>query len=486
MNTDRFVEANPYIAGSFVEPTRPKRFGTVSPATGERLGDFALCGPEDVERAVAAARDACEAWAALTVFDRCAHLEELIDEIIRRRADLGRILALEQGKPYQSEALAEIDETIANFRTAIDLGKYLDGAMPTSARADRRALAYRVPRGVVAAIQPWNFPLGTASAQIAPALVTGNTVVALPAPSTTLVEYEFARCFEAVGIPAGVFNLVTGLGSDIGDTLTGHPNVQVVVFTGSVATGQRVASRAAGKAQLIELGGNGPFVVLEDADLDLAIPDALRAAFGGAGQSCTAAGRFLVHEAIYDEWASRLIDAVTRNVRLGTPFDDDTTMGPVNNHSLADRLDKYVESAIAAGAVLLTGGRRAEGFPTDLYWQPTILAEVDDTMAVTVEETFGPIAPLQRISSDEEALALMHTSPYGLCSAVYTRDLGRGLKFAEKAPSGVVSVNGTPGNVETHMPFGGRAGKLSGSGRILGRHPMEEIFTETKLVIVRV
>jgi acyl-CoA reductase-like NAD-dependent aldehyde dehydrogenase len=481
------VEAGPFIGGRFVESTGSELHESVSPATGEVVGRFALGTAQDVDAAVAAASEAFEGWSTLSVFERCDYLERLILEIHARREMLGRLLALEQGKPYYLEALPEVDESINNTRIAIEIAKHLDGGsiLPLAA-THRRAFAFRVPRGVVATIQPWNFPLGTASAQIAPALATGNTVLALPAPSTTLIEYEWAKCFEAAGFPPGVFNLLTGNGAVVGDAMTAHPGVQVVAFTGSVATGQRVAARAAGKAQLIELGGNGPFIVLADADIDKVVPDAVASAYGAAGQSCIAAGRFLVHDALYDEFAARLTEAVGREIQLGLPFDEATTMGPLNNAGLAEKVDRHVADAVDAGATVLFGGSRAAGFPTDLYWQPTVLADVTESMAIAVEETFGPIAPLQRISSDDEALALMKASPYGLGSAVYTRDVGRGLRFAEKAPTGLMNVNARPGAVEGHVPVGGFSGKLSGIGKIQGRYPMEEIFTELKVVTINV
>jgi succinate-semialdehyde dehydrogenase/glutarate-semialdehyde dehydrogenase len=477
------VDAGPFIGGRFIESTGPERHTSISPATGEVVGSFALGTTEDVDRAVAAAQQAFESWSTLSVFERCEYLERLVVEITRRREELGRLLALEQGKPYHLEALPEVDGSAENFRIAIEIAKHLDGgSVIPLADSRRRAFTFRVPRGVVAAVQPWNFPLGTASGQLAPALATGNAVVALPAPSTTLIEHEWIKCFEAAGFPPGVVNLVTGAGAVVGDAMTGHPDVQVVAFTGSVATGQRVAARAAGKAQLIELGGNGPFVVLEDADLDRVVPDAVSSAYGAAGQSCIAAGRFLVHDAVYDEFAARLTEAVRDRVIVGLPFDQATTMGPLNNTVLSDKVERHIASAVNAGAKVLTGGGRMAGFPTDLYWQPTVLADVTETMSVAVEETFGPVAPLQRISSDAEAMALMKASPYGLGSAVYTRDLGRGLQFAEKAPTGMMNVNARPGDVEGHVPVGGFSGKLSGIGKIQGRYPMEEVFTELKVV----
>ena len=480
------IEAGPFIGGRLVESAGTERQASISPATGEQVGSYALGTAEDVHRAVAAAKAAFEPWAARSVFDRCRLLERLADVVTRRREELARLLAVEQGKPYRWEALPEVDESVANLRIAIETAKYRDGFMPQLDDPRSRAFVYRVPRGVVATIQPWNYPLGTASGQIAPALVTGNTVIALPAPTTTLAEYEWARCFEEAGFPDGVFNLVTGRGADIGDVLTSHPDVQAVAFTGSVPTGRRVAEKAAGKAQLIELGGNGPTVVLDDADLDILIPDAVGSAFGGAGQNCIAAGRFLVVDALYDEFAERLTAAVRADVRLGEPFDETTTMGPLNNVPTAEKVDRHVNTAVAAGATVLTGGGRATGFPTDFYWEPTVLVGVTESMPVAVEETFGPVAPIQRIASEEEALQLMRVSPYGLASAVYTRDIARGLKFAEKAPSGKVSVNATTGAYETHLPIGGRAGKQSGIGRIQGRYPMDDVFTELKLVMVNI
>jgi acyl-CoA reductase-like NAD-dependent aldehyde dehydrogenase len=482
---DTTIEAGPFIGGAPAESAGEERQTAISPATGAVLGSFALGAPADVDRAVAAAHAAFPAWARLTVFDRCTYLERLIEVVDRRRDELSRLLAIEQGKPHRTEAAPEIDEVIANFRVAIELAKYQDGIMPQLANPANRAYIYRVPRGVVAAIQPWNYPLGTAAAQFAPALVTGNTVVTLAAPSTTLTAYTFALCFQEAGFPDGVFNLITGQGMVVGDALTAHPQVQAVTFAGSVPTGQRIAERAAGKAQLIELGGNGPTVILDDADLDLAVADSLYSTYSCAGQNCTAAGTYLVHEKVYDDFADRLAAAVRENIILGDPFDAATTMGPVNNGPLAVKIDRHVKTALEAGATALAGGGRASGHPTELFWQPTVLTGVTAAMPVALEETFGPVAPLVEIDGEAAALEFMNNSPYGLCAAVYTRDVGRGIRFAEQVPSGMVSVNQATGATETHLPFGGRAGKLSGIGRTQGRYPMDEVYTELKVVSVR-
>jgi succinate-semialdehyde dehydrogenase/glutarate-semialdehyde dehydrogenase len=231
------------------------------------------------------------------------------------------------------------------------------------------------------------------------------------------------------------------------------------------------------------MGGNGPLIVLDDADLDAAAEATLDAAFLCAGQSCTAGESFLVHEEVHDEFLEKLLAALKRRIHLGDPFDPETTMGPLNNESTAAKMDEHVSDAVEHGANLLNGGARAEGFPTDLYYEPTVLDGVTGDMQAAREETFGPIVPITTIRSEEEALRTINSSPYGLLSAVFTRDLGRGLRFAESVRTGWVNVNATTNHWESHLPFGGRAGSLSGIGRVGGRHSMET-FTELKTVIV--
>jgi succinate-semialdehyde dehydrogenase/glutarate-semialdehyde dehydrogenase len=293
---------------------------------------------------------------------------------------------------------------------------------------------------------------------------------------------KLAECIVDAGLPAGVFNLVTGPGSVIGAEIAGSRGTNAVGFIGSIATGEKVAHAAAGKAAVLELGGNGPFVVLDDADIAAAADASLGAAFLCAGQSCTAGERFLVHERVHDEFVERLHAVVTERVRLGDPFDDATTMGPVNNEGTAEKMDEHVADALERGASVVVGGSRAGGFPTDLYWQATVLNDVTNEMAVAREETFGPVVPVTVIRSDEEALQIANESQYGLLCAVWTQDLARGLRFAEAAHSGWVNVNESTNYWESHLAFGGRAGTDSGLGRVGGRHAMEA-FTEPKTVI---
>jgi succinate-semialdehyde dehydrogenase/glutarate-semialdehyde dehydrogenase len=294
---------------------------------------------------------------------------------------------------------------------------------------------------------------------------------------------KLAECIVDAELPAGVFNLVTGPGSVVGNEIAANPGTHSVGFIGSIATGEKVAQAAAGKSVLLELGGNGPMVVLEDGDAAAAAEASIGAAFLCAGQSCTAGERFLVHEAVHDEFVERLREVIARDVRLGDPLDDSTTMGPVNNEGTAQKMDEHVGNAVARGAEIVTGGGRADGFPTNLYWQPTVLDRVTDEMDVAREETFGPVVPITTIRSDEEALQIANSSQYGLLSAVWTRDLARGLRFAENVQSGWVNINESTNYWEAHLPFGGRAGAQSGVGRVGGRYAIDA-FTEYKTVVI--
>jgi succinate-semialdehyde dehydrogenase/glutarate-semialdehyde dehydrogenase len=282
-----------------------------------------------------------------------------------------------------------------------------------------------------------------------------------------------------------VFNFVPGPGPVVGDALAGHAGVAGIGFVGSVATGALVAARAAGKTQLLELGGNGPMVILEDADLELATDAALEAAYLCAGQSCTAGERFLVHAAVRDEFVERVVAATLERVRLGDPFDPDTTMGPLNNEATAVKFDRHIADAVAKGARICCGGRRgqdATGLATPLYAEPTVLDGVTPEMAIEQEETFGPVVPVVTVISSAQALELTNASPFGLTAAVFTEDLEHGLAFAEQARAGWVNINASTNVWESHLPFGGRAGSVSGRGRVGGSYPIDT-FTEPKTVL---
>ena len=472
-----------YVAGEWSTGGSDARIEATSPATGEKIGTVPEGDRDDVRRAIAAANEAWPLWAALSAFERAATMNRVADIIEERREDLAWTLTLDQGKPLVAEAYDEVDELVAYFRMAASDATRLDGSMPPSVDAGKRVFLYRVPRGVVGVISPWNWPYTMPAELMAPALASGNAVVWAPASSTSVCAVKLAECIVDAGIPPGVFNMVTGPGSVVGDEVAANPGTQSVAFIGSTATGRKVAERAAGKALLLEMGGNGPMVVLDDADLDAAADASLVSAFLGAGQSCTAGERFLVQEAVHDAFLEKLLATMDRETRLGDPFDPTTTLGPLNNEPTATKMDRHVADAVERGARLISGGARAEGFPTRLYYQPTILDGVTEEMLVAREETFGPIIPLTTIRDESEALRMVNSSPFGLLAAVWTRDLGRGLRFAESVRTGWVNINASTNHWESHLPFGGRAGASSGVGRVGGRYPMET-FTELKTVIL--
>jgi acyl-CoA reductase-like NAD-dependent aldehyde dehydrogenase len=472
-----------YVGGEWRESASGARAEATSPATGESLGSVPEGTREDAQRAVAAANAAWREWAAASPFERAAAMERVADLVEERRDELALTLTLDQGKPLRAEAYGEVDELVGYWRMAAADATRLEGSLPPSVDAAKRVLVYRVPRGVVGLITPWNWPYTMPAEVLAPALACGNAVVWVPAPTTSVCAVKLAECIVDAGLPAGVFNLVTGPGPVVGDEVAASRGTHAVGFIGSIATGLRVAERAAGKALLLELGGNGPLVVLDDADVAAAAEASIAAAFLCAGQSCTAGERFLVHEAVHDEFVERLRDSVAAGVRLGDPLADETTMGPINNEQTAAKVDRHVGDAVERGAAVVTGGARATGFPTDLYWQPTVLDDVTDEMEVAQEETFGPVVPISTISSDEEGLQIANGSQYGLLTAVWTQDLRRGLRFAEAVRAGWVNINESSNYWESHLPFGGRAGAQSGVGRVGGRHAMET-FTELKTVVI--
>ena len=469
-----------YIGGDW----RPGGGGTApatSPSSGQTFATVAAGDAADVDSAVAAAFAAWPAWAGASAFDRAGYCERIVAGIRRRRDELARALTLDQGKPLAGEAYDEVDELAAYFVMAGEDAKRLQGALPPSVSAGRRILAARVPLGVIAVISPWNWPYTMGAELIAPAMAAGNVIVWVPAPTTTACCAALAHVIADSGLPAGVFNFVSGPGPVVGDALAGHRKVAGVGFVGSVATGASVAARAAGKTQLLELGGNGPMVVLEDADLELAADAAMEAAYLCSGQSCTAGERFLVHAAARDEFVERVVALTKDRIRLGDPFEPETSMGPLNNEPTAAKFDRHIADAVTRGARVCCGGRRAAGFPTRLYAEPTVLDNVTVGMAIEQEETFGPVIPVVEVRSAAEALELTNASPFGLTAAVFTQDLERGLAFAEGARAGSVNINASTNLWESHLPFGGRAGSVSGRGRVGGPYPMET-FTEPKLV----
>jgi succinate-semialdehyde dehydrogenase/glutarate-semialdehyde dehydrogenase len=472
-----------FISGAWEDARSGAVAEATSPATGEALGPVAQGDREDARRAVAAAKAAFPGWERETAFARAAALRRVADVCERRRDDLARALTLDQGKPLHAEAYDEVDELVAMWRGAAEDGVRLEGAIAPSMAAGKRVLLMRRPLGPVAVVTPWNWPYTMPAEIVAPALACGNTVVWTPAPSTAVCSGLLAECVAEADLPPGVFNFVTGPGPEVGDELVGHPDVVGVGFIGSTATGLHIARRAAGKAQLLEMGGNGPLVVMDDADVEAAAEAAVMACFLCAGQSCTAGELLLVHDAVRQDFVRALAVRVTRDIVLGDPFAKETTMGPLNNEPVAVKMDEHVSDAERRGASVVTGGSRADGFPTTLYWPATILDGVPADARAATEETFGPIAPVVGIRSLDEAIDITNRSGYGLLSAIFTQDVMQGLRFADEVRTGLVNINETTNYWENHLPFGGRAGTVSGIGRVGGRYPMDTL-TELQTIVV--
>lgn len=463
-----------YIDGKWVESESGKTFASENPATGEIIAYLPEGTRADAQRAIEAANRARPKIAGMSVWERSRMVARIAAEIEKRQDDLAQTLSMDQGKPLHTEARAEVATAIKNFREASELIKWLEGATIPTENPNKRVFTFRQPRGVYAVITPWNFPLNIPIEYLGPGLAAGNAIVWVPAPTTSVIAVKLAECIEAAGVPAGVLNLVTGHGPVVGDEIVAHPDTHAVGFTGSPATGAHIARRAAGKPLLLELGGNGPTVILADADLDKAAQATAKGAFFNAGQVCSATERILVHASAHDEMAERLV-AQARAVRLGNPLAASTTMGPLNNQPVADKMARHLEDGVARGAKVLHGGGRATGFPTSLFYQPTVIDNVTRESALNYEETFGPVAPLFVFEDEDELFEIANSAGLGLVASLFTRDVSKAFRYAERLRAGIVNVNDMSNYWELHIPFGGVSGTRSGIGRLGGKYTLMEM-----------
>jgi succinate-semialdehyde dehydrogenase/glutarate-semialdehyde dehydrogenase len=445
---------------------RPQR----SPIDESVIGQLCWSSRSAAQDAIAAARAAQAKWRKVSVWDRARTLRRIGDAITARREMLARLLTLEQGKPY-AEAYFEVGKSVDGFNLAADLVKYLEGATIPTEDPTKRVMSFYQPRGVYAVVTPWNFPVNIPIEYIAPGLAAGNTIVWTPAPTTSLVAVALIEAIQEADLPPGILNLVTGAGAVVGDEIVANPGTDGVGFTGSAATGKLIAQRAAGKPQLLELGGNGPVVICEDADLDRAAAATASGSFVNAGQVCSSSERILVQRKVYDAFAERMA-AAARAVVLGDPRQDGVTMGPLNNAGVAKKVSEHVGDAVQRGAEAITGGKRPDGALSPLYFEPTVLIGVTRDAMINTEETFGPVAPLLVFDSDEEAYDVARDNRYGLVSSVFTQDIDRAFRYVEEMPTGIVNINDTSNYWELHIPFGGASGKDSGVGRVGGKHAL--------------
>lgn len=471
-----------YVGGKPYTPDRPRR-AVVSPGTGETIGSALLGTAEDVDEAVAAARSVSPELRAMSVFDRAELCRRLADAIESHREELARQLSAEHGKPLHTEALGEVGAAATAFRDAADHVSSLRTESLAVRDPRKRVMVRRRPRGVYAVITPWNFPLGVASIYyLSAGLATGNALVWIPAPSVSATASAFCAVLVEAGLPDGALNLITGKGPEVGNSAIRHPDVNAVGFTGSTATGHRVAEAAIGKPCQLELGGNGPSIVLGDADLEKAAAAIAAGSFTNAGQICTSTERVLAHASI----ASALAEAVAEHahqVRLGAPLDPQTTMGPVHTAEVAERTCHQVAEAARAGAKIIAGGGRPKDARTPHYVEATVVDYVPRDAALHVDETFGPVAPIIRYNSVDELRQLLAASNYGLSGAVFSRDVGRAISLAETLPCGIVNLNEASSYWEPNIPAGGTSGSLSGYGRTGGPWSVEEMTEQQAIVI---
>ena len=467
-----------YLDGAWADADDGTRLEVDNPADGSLLGTVPRMGAAETRRAIEAAARALSPWRALTGKQRAGHLRDWSDRILEHGEDLARLLTAEQGKPL-AESRDEVAYAASHVEWFSEEAKRIYGDTIPGHLPDKRIMVLKEPVGVVAAITPWNFPLAMVARKLAPALAAGCTVVAKPASQTPFSALALARLAESAGIPGGVINLITGDAQAIGGELTASPVVRMLSFTGSGPTGKHLMRQCAGtvKKILIELGGNAPFIVFEDADMDAAVAGAVQAKFRNSGQTCVCANRILVQDAVHDAFTGKLARAVSR-LTLGDGLAEGTDIGPLIDSRAIEKVEDHLRDAVSGGARVLTGGQR-EARPGN-FFAPTVLEGVTPAMAVSREETFGPLAPVYRFETDEDAMRLANDTEAGLAAYFYTRDLTRAWRIAERLEYGIVGIN--TGLISTEVaPFGGI--KASGFGREGSRYGIEE-FLEIKYVCI--
>jgi succinate-semialdehyde dehydrogenase/glutarate-semialdehyde dehydrogenase len=458
-----------YINGQWVDADSGKTVGVTNPATGEVLGTIPYMSTEETRRAIEAANASWGAWRKKTAKERSNILRKLFNLMMENQEDLAILMTAEQGKPL-AESKGEIAYAASFIEWFAEEGKRTYGETIPTFASDKRLIVQKEPVGVVAAITPWNFPAAMITRKAGPALAAGCPIVIKPATQTPFSALAMAELAERAGVPAGVFNVVTGSAKDIGTEMTTNPIVRKVTFTGSTEVGKVLMSQCAGtiKKTSMELGGNAPFIVFDDADLDAAVEGAIASKYRNTGQTCVCANRLLVQDGVYDAFAAKLAAAVAK-LKVGDGLKGETQQGPLIDEKALAKVEEHIADAVKKGARIIAGGKRHALGGT--FFEPTILADVTTKMAVAREETFGPVAPLFRFKTDDEAVKMANDTEFGLAAYFYSRDIGRIWRVAEQIEYGMVGIN--TGLISTEVaPFGGV--KESGLGREGSKYGIED------------
>ena len=475
LKTDALIDGQ-WVAGT-------ERFDVYDPATGQKLADVAKLGPADAERAIAAANAAWPAWRNKTAKERANILRRWYDLLMANQDDLGRLMTAEQGKPLP-EAKGEVAYGASFVEWFAEEAKRVNGETLPTFDNNRRLLVLKQPIGVCAAITPWNFPLAMITRKVAPALAAGCPVVIKPAEQTPLTALAAAELAIRAGIPAGVLNVLTSDGPGsvaIGKVLCASDVVRHLSFTGSTEVGRILMAQCAPtiKKLSLELGGNAPFIVFDDADIDSAVEGAFASKYRNAGQTCVCTNRFYVQESVYDEFV-RKFAAKVKTAKVGNGFEDGVNQGPLIEPAAVDKVQRHLDDAVAKGGQVVTGGKHLATLGSGQFFEPTVLAQASDNMLCAREETFGPLAPVFKFKTEQEAIAAANATEFGLASYFYSRDVGRIFRVGEALEYGMVGVN--VGLLATeHVPFGGV--KQSGLGREGSHHGMDD-YVEIKYLCV--
>jgi len=471
------IEAN-IIAGEWVGSDSGETFDVTNPATGAVIGTVPRCGADETKRAIDAAEKAYRSFKKTTPKERAEMLHRLHDVIMENQEALANLLSAEQGKPL-FEARGEVGMSAAYVRWYAEEARRVYGDVVGSPWADRRILVTREPIGVVSCITPWNFPSSMLARKIGPAIAAGCTVVCKPAEATPYSGLAWGKLAELAGIPAGVVNIITGDPASIGGEMTSHPDVRKVTFTGSTRVGKLILEQCAQSVKKcsMELGGNAPFIVFDDADIDRAVEGAIAAKYRNSGQTCVCTNRFLAQAGIYDTFVEKLV-AATAALKVGQYTEDDVQQGPLINEAAVEKCETFVADAKENGGDIVTGGvRHALG---GNFFEPTVITNANASMLFSRDEIFGPVAPVYKFETEEEALEMANATRYGLAAYFYTQDLGRTYRVMESLEYGLVGVNeGVITTVEA--PFGGF--KESGLGKEGGYQGIED-YVEAKYVCV--